>query len=65
MKNAQTGLKSSRSLDRADYLQIETNPERDKFGHKYISAGLSCALYFGTTHVRQRPVKTMAGKRNK
>ena len=40
MKNAQTGLKSSRPLDRADYLQTGTNPERDECEHKYIS-GLS------------------------
>ncbi len=38
MKNAQTGLKSSRPLDRADdYLQTRTNLERDKCEHKYIS----------------------------
>ena len=37
MKNAQTGLKSSRPLDRADYLQTGTNPERDECKHKYIS----------------------------
>ena len=37
MENAQIGLKSSRSLDRTDYLQTETNPERDECEHKYIS----------------------------
>ena len=37
MENAQTGLKSSRSLDRADYLQTGTNLERDECEHKYIS----------------------------
>ena len=37
MKNAQTDLKSFRPLDRADYLQTGTNPERDKCEHKYIS----------------------------
>ena len=34
MENAQTGLKSSRPLDRADYLQTGTNPERDECEHK-------------------------------
>ena len=65
MKNAQTGLKSSRLLDRADYLQTGTNPERDECEHKYCTfqTGLSCALCFGTTHARQSPVKTtMAGR---
>ncbi len=37
MKNAQTGVKSSRPLDRADYLQTGTNPERDECEQKYIS----------------------------
>ncbi len=37
MKNAQTGLKSSRPLDRADYLQTGKNPERDECEQKYIS----------------------------
>ena len=37
MKNAQTSLKSSRPLDRADYLRTGTNPERDECEHKYIS----------------------------
>ncbi len=37
MKNAQTAMKSSRPLDRADYLQTGTNPERDECEHKYIS----------------------------
>ncbi len=37
MENAQTGLKSSRPLDRADYLQTKTNLERDECEHKYIS----------------------------
>ena len=37
MKNAQTSLKSSRPLDRADYLQTGTNPERDECEHKHIS----------------------------
>ena len=30
MENAQTNLMSSRLLDRADYLQTGTNPERDE-----------------------------------
>ncbi len=34
MKNAQTGLKSSRPLDRADYLQTGTNPERDEYSYE-------------------------------
>ena len=37
MENAKAGLKSSRPLDRADYLQTGTNPERDECEHKYIS----------------------------
>ncbi len=37
MENAQTGLKSSRPLDRADYLQTGTNPERDECEHKNLS----------------------------
>ncbi len=37
MKNVQAGLKSSRPLDRADYLQTGTNPERDESEHRYIS----------------------------
>ena len=37
MKNAQTGLKSSHPLDRADYLQTGMNPEQDECEHKYIS----------------------------
>ena len=41
MKNAQTGLKSSRPLDRADYLET----------------GRSWALRFGTTHARKIAVK--------
>ena len=36
MENAQTGLKSSRPLDRTDYVQTGTNPERDECKHKYI-----------------------------
>ena len=36
-RNAQTSLKSSRPLDRADYLQTGTNSERDECEHKYIS----------------------------
>ena len=35
MKNAQTDLKSSRPLDRADYLQTGTSPERDECEHKF------------------------------
>ena len=37
MENAQIGLKSSRSLDRTDYLRTETNPEQDECEHKHIS----------------------------
>ena len=37
MENAQTGLRLSRPLDRTDYLQTGTNPERDECEHKYIS----------------------------
>ena len=37
MENAQTGLQSSRSLDRADCLQTGMNPEEDECEHKYIS----------------------------
>ena len=37
MENAQTGLKSSCPLDRADYLQTGTNPERDECEHKNLS----------------------------
>ncbi len=37
MENARTGLKSSRPLDRADYLQTGTSPEQDECEHKYIS----------------------------
>ncbi len=65
MENAQTGLKSSRSLDRADYLQIETNPERDKFGHKYISDRSQLRSLLWNNACPNKPVKTMAGKRNK
>ena len=66
MENAQVGLKSSRPLDRTDYLQTGTHPERDECEHKYISDRLSCALCFETTHARQSPAKTtMAGKGNK
>ncbi len=32
-----SALKSSRPLDRADYLQIETNPKWDEYEQKYIS----------------------------
>ena len=44
MENAQTSLKSSRLLDRADYLHIGTNPERDECVHKYISDWISKQL---------------------
>ncbi len=44
MKNVQTDLKSSRPLDRADYLQTGTNPERDECEHKYISGWSAVAL---------------------
>ena len=36
MENAQTGLKSSCPLDRADYLQTGTNPDRDACEHMHI-----------------------------
>jgi hypothetical protein len=36
-KIAQTSLKSSRSLDRPDYLQTGMNSERRECKHKYIS----------------------------
>ena len=47
LKDPQTGLKSSRPLDRADYLQTGTNPERDECKHKYISdrSRLPCLLW--------------------
>ena len=46
MENAQTGLKSPLPLDQADYLLIETNPERDEYEDKYISdwSQLYCLL---------------------
>ncbi len=59
-----TGLKSSRLLDRADYLQTGTNPERDECEHKYISDRYQLPLLqfcFGTTHARQSPVKNNKG----
>ena len=37
IEDAQNGLKSSRPLDRADYLQTGTNPERDECEQRYIS----------------------------
>ena len=54
MENAQTDLKSSRPLDRADYIQTGTNPEWDDYVNtNTFQTGLS----FGTTHARQSPVK--------
>ena len=54
----------SRPLDRADFLQTGTNPERDECEHNTFQTSLSCALCFVTTHARQSPVKKQwqAGK---
>ena len=39
-------MRPERPLDRADYLQTGTNPERDECEHKYISdrSQLRCLL---------------------
>ena len=56
MENAQTSLKSSRPLDRADYLQSGANREREKGEHKYISGRSQLRiLCFGTVDARQSP----------
>ncbi len=56
MENAQTSLKSSRPLDRADYLHSGANPEREKGEHKYISDRSQLRiLCFGTVDARQSP----------
>ncbi len=62
MENAQTGLKSSRLLDRADFLQTGTNPERDECEHKYISDGCQLPSLLRNNACS---IKQMAGKRNK
>ncbi len=63
MKNAQTGLKSSHPLDRADYLQTGTNPERDECEHKYISdrSQLRSLLRNNACSTKRCKKTTMAG----
>ena len=67
MKNAQTSLKSSRPLDRADYLQTRTNPERDECEHKYVSdrSQLRSLLQNNACSTKPCIKTTMAGKGNK
>ena len=56
MENAQTSLKLSRPLDRADYLQSGANREREKGEHKYISdRSQLCILCIGRVDARQSP----------
>ncbi len=64
MKNAQTGLMSSRPLDRADYLQTGTNPERDECEHKYISdrSQLRSLLRNNACSTNRCKKPTMAGR---
>jgi hypothetical protein len=58
MKNCSDGVKSSRSLDRTDYLQTEMNLERDECKQKYISdrPWLSSWLW-NKMHARKSAVK--------
>ena len=65
MKNAQTGLKSSRLLDRADYLQTGTNPERDKCEHKYSSDWSQLRSLLRNNACSTKPVKNNNGSQEK
>ena len=62
LKKSQTDLKSSRPLDRADYLQTGKNPERDECEHKYISDRSQLpSLLRNNACSTKRCKKTMAG----
>ncbi len=62
MENAQTGLKSSRPPDRADYLHTGTNPERDECEHIHFNP-VSAAPSASEQHMLDKALKkTMAGK---
>ena len=68
MKNAQTGLKSSRPLDRADYLHTGTDPGRDECERKYVSDRSQLPSLLQNNACSTKPCikkTTMAGKRNK
>ncbi len=62
MGNAQTGLKSSRPLDRADYLQTGRIQSGMNVNTNKFQTGLSCALCFGKSHARQIAVKNNNGR---
>ncbi len=64
MKNAQTGLKSSRPLDRADYLQTGMNPVRVECEHKYISDRSQLRSLLRNNACSTKPCKktTMTGR---
>ncbi len=70
MENTQSDLKSSRPLDRADYLQTGTNPEGDECEHKYILISDRSQLHslFRNNACSTKPCRkqlTMIGKGNK
>ena len=60
-KIVQTGLTSSSSLDRTDYLQTRMNSERHKCKHKYISDWYVSAVLFRTMHAHKSTVKKENG----